>query len=151
MVAARWLRLPAWESTLAKSAGLYVYGMGRTEICVCVYVYVAVAKRETWCGASKDSRPSPLLIRKQEENIACCRSMWLQLPAWERWQALLVVVYIYVWVVVGCPGVLWYCICWHENYVRKSGVTCYVYVAVAKGETGRVASLGFQTVSAVSK
>ena len=81
MVAARWLRLPAWETTLAKSAGLYVYGMGRTEICVCVNVHVAVAKRETWCGASKDSGPSPLLIRKQEENIACCRSMWQQLPA----------------------------------------------------------------------
>ena len=81
VVAACWLRLPAWETKLAKSAGLSVYGMGRTDVCVCMYVHVAVAKRETWCGASKDFWPSPLLIRKQEEDIACCRSMWLQLPA----------------------------------------------------------------------
>ena len=81
VVAARSLRLPAWETKLAKSAGLYVYGMGRTRICVCKYVHFAVARRETWCGAIKDSGPSPLFIRKQEESIACCRSKWPQLPA----------------------------------------------------------------------
>ena len=100
---------------------------------------------------SMGSKPSPLLTSKRAENAACCRCMWLRLPAWKMWLALLVVMYVYVWVVVECVGVLWYCICWHENVVRKGGVTCYMYVAVAKGETGRVASLGFQTVSAVSK
>ena len=77
--------------------------------------------------------------------------MWLRLPAWKMWLALLVVMYVYVWVVVKCVGVLWYGVRWLGDHVREGGITCYMYVAIAKGETWCVASLGFQTVSAVNK
>ena len=88
-------------------AAMYVYGMGRTEMCGYGVVWWPVAKWSCDMCMSRlrkvkhgvlhrlGSKPSPLLTSKRAENAACCRCMWLRLPAWKMWLALLVVMYVY--------------------------------------------------------
>ena len=123
------------ESRLAMLAAMYVYGMGRTEMCGYGVVWWPMAKRSCdMCMSrlrkvkhgvipSMGSKPSPLLTSKRAENAACCRCTWLRLPAWRSWLALLVVMCVYVWVIVKCVGIVGYGVRWPGGHVREGGVT----------------------------